>query len=173
MIEEIQTELDFVPDVIFCSVGGGSLLGGIIHGCAAGWSHGGSRNCGCVCVTPDLITRTVPIVAIEPLGSNCFYSSMALNMPWKEMYQIEDIKGMATDMNIKEIGEGLRVAHLRSVKTCATSLAAPSPAPKTIDRAMMRTGEVTCVCVPDEMMMSTAISFAGDAIPPSHLRCYH
>jgi len=66
MIEEIQTELDFVPDVIFCSVGGGGLLGGIIHGCAAGWGHGGSRNCGCVCVTPDLITRTVPIVAIEP-----------------------------------------------------------------------------------------------------------
>ena len=46
MIQEIQAELDFVPDVMFCSVGGGGLLGGIIHGCDAGWSHGGSPDCG-------------------------------------------------------------------------------------------------------------------------------
>ena len=85
------------------------------------------------------------------------------------MYQIEDIKGAATGMSIKKIGEGSRIARLRNPQTRATSLVATSPPPKVVSRAMMRTGEVTCVCVPDEMMMSTAISFAGDAIPLSHL----
>jgi len=37
----------------------------------------------------------------------------------------------------------------------------------------MRDGGVTYVCVPDEMMMSAAISFAGNATLLPHLRCYH
>jgi len=120
-------------------------------------------------VAPDLTTEIVPIVAIEPLGSNCFYSSMALNMPWKEMYQIEEIEGMATDVKIEEIRQGSRITRLLNPKTRATSLEAASPPPKVVHRAIMRTGEVTCVCVPDEMMMSTAISFAGNTTPLSHL----
>ena len=97
---------------------------------------------------------------------------MALNMPWKEMYHIKEIKGMAKDVNIKEIGQGSRITRLLNPKTRATSLNAASPAPKVVHSAMMRTGEVTCVCVPDEMMMSTAVSFAGNAASLSHLRCY-
>lgn len=33
MIAEITTQLHLKPDAIFCSVGGGGLLGGIIDGC--------------------------------------------------------------------------------------------------------------------------------------------
>lgn len=42
MITEIQIQLqDQKPDAIFCSVGGGGLLGGLIVGCKrVGWDDG-------------------------------------------------------------------------------------------------------------------------------------
>jgi len=41
MVTEISTQLNKKPDVIFCSVGGGGLLGGIILGCKdVGWDDG-------------------------------------------------------------------------------------------------------------------------------------
>ena len=113
-----------------------------------------------------LTTKLVPIVAIEPLGSSCFYSTMALNMPWKEMHG-QDVRGPATDMEVVEKKHGLRTARLRNVKTRVTSLGAAAPAPKVVHRAMMRNGEVVCICVPDEMIMSAAISFAGNETPHS------
>ena len=39
MISEIREDLDFIPDVIFCTARRG-LLGGIITGCDRGWGHG-------------------------------------------------------------------------------------------------------------------------------------
>lgn len=41
MIEEIRHQLGRKPDAVFCSVGGGGLLGGIIEGCKkVGWDDG-------------------------------------------------------------------------------------------------------------------------------------
>lgn len=41
MITEIKNQLDVKPDAIFCSVGGGGLLGGIIVGCKnENWDDG-------------------------------------------------------------------------------------------------------------------------------------
>ena len=41
MVHEIHKQLQKEPDAIFCSVGGGGLLGGIILGCKdVGWEHG-------------------------------------------------------------------------------------------------------------------------------------
>ena len=41
MISEIHDQLPQKPDAIFCSVGGGGLLGGIIVGCKnVGWDDG-------------------------------------------------------------------------------------------------------------------------------------
>lgn len=41
MIKEMSNQLPSKPDAIFCSVGGGGLLGGIIVGCSrAGWDDG-------------------------------------------------------------------------------------------------------------------------------------
>ena len=118
-----------------------------------------------------LTASAVPIVVIEPIGSNAFYSSMALNMSWREMYQLEDIKGIAADMDIVEGRSGTRIAHLRSHETHVTSLTAASPAPKIVSRAILRDAGAICVCVPDEMMMSAALSFAGNASPLSRLLC--
>jgi hypothetical protein len=40
MVHEIHKQLQKEPDTIFCSVGGGGLLGGIILGCKdVGWEH--------------------------------------------------------------------------------------------------------------------------------------
>lgn len=121
-------------------------------------------------VSLDFTTKLVPIVTIEPHGSNCFYSTMALNMPWKEMHG-KEVTGAAADMEIVGKKHGLRIARLRNPQTRVTSLGVASPSPKVVHKAMMRTGEVTCVCVPDEMIMNAAISFAGNETPLSHLRC--
>jgi L-serine/L-threonine ammonia-lyase len=41
MVKELFTQLPSKPDAIFCSVGGGGLLGGIIVGCKyVGWDDG-------------------------------------------------------------------------------------------------------------------------------------
>lgn len=41
MVHEISEQLPNKPDAIFCSVGGGGLLGGLIVGCRdVGWDDG-------------------------------------------------------------------------------------------------------------------------------------
>ena len=41
MIREIDDEISKKPSAIFCSVGGGGLLGGVLQGCkAVGWEDG-------------------------------------------------------------------------------------------------------------------------------------
>ena len=41
MINETSKQIPNVPDAIFCSVGGGGLLGGVIEGCKkVGWDDG-------------------------------------------------------------------------------------------------------------------------------------
>jgi len=41
MIHEIRSQLGTTPDAIFCSVGGGGLIGGVMTGCKeVGWDHG-------------------------------------------------------------------------------------------------------------------------------------
>ena len=85
----------------------------------------------------------------------------------------EEIQGVATDMDIKERKRGLKIAHLRNPRSRVTYPGAASPAPKVVDRAGMRIGGVICICVPDEMMMSAAVSFAGNATPLSYFCCDH
>jgi L-serine/L-threonine ammonia-lyase len=41
MVSEMSHQVPVKPDAIFCSVGGGGLLGGLIVGCKrAGWDDG-------------------------------------------------------------------------------------------------------------------------------------
>jgi L-serine/L-threonine ammonia-lyase len=43
MVHEIRKQLPCKPDAIFCSVGGGGLLGGLLVGCEdVGWDEGES-----------------------------------------------------------------------------------------------------------------------------------
>jgi L-serine/L-threonine ammonia-lyase len=43
MVKEMKEQLPRKPDAIFCSVGGGGLLGGVLVGCKeVGWEDGKS-----------------------------------------------------------------------------------------------------------------------------------
>ncbi|GBE82460.1 Catabolic L-serine/threonine dehydratase [Sparassis crispa] len=144
MITEIVQQLPpgMTPAAIFCSVGGGGLLGGVLQGCrSVGWDH-------------------VPVVALETLGSNSFYQSLALN------------PGAFTATESHLPPEGVRaehdsvhnvnVAHLSTLKSRATSLGASSASAAVVKMALDRKGGLKSVCLPDEFLMKTARSFAEE-----------
>ncbi|KIJ24775.1 hypothetical protein M422DRAFT_39016 [Sphaerobolus stellatus SS14] len=142
MVHELSEDLNVKPDAIFCSVGGGGLLGGIVVGCQqTGWDD-------------------VPIVALETIGADCFYHSMQANRtpllsdspapPFRE--------GMTT---FHDEGNGVEIVRLPSIDSVASSLGAASPAPGVVKMALQREGDVSCVLVPDGLSMQTALSFAG------------
>ncbi|KAF7295118.1 PALP domain-containing protein [Mycena indigotica] len=127
------------PRAIFCSVGGGGLLGGVIKGCArAGWD-------------------AVPIVALETIGSDCFYHSLALNR-----------QGQGVDLpaGVKAIYDQTHqvwLAHFSSFASKASgSLGASQPAAGVVKMALERAGPVISVTVPDELSMQAAYNFADD-----------
>ncbi|KAI9434000.1 tryptophan synthase beta subunit-like PLP-dependent enzyme [Lactarius indigo] len=139
MIAEIQTQLPrgIKPAAVFCSVGGGGLLGGVIEGCRdAGWDD-------------------VPVVALETHGSACFYHSVAANRA-----PADDAPAGVT-LRTDET-HGIRVAHVTELKSKATSLGASEPSASVVRAAMDRAGGVKCVTVPDEVTMQLAGAFADD-----------
>jgi L-serine/L-threonine ammonia-lyase len=78
MIAEVKNQLDVKPDAIFCSVGGGGLLGGIIVGCKnENWDDGKREKLSFLAslTYPPL----VPIIGLETIGSDCFHHSLSLN----------------------------------------------------------------------------------------------
>ncbi|KAG1723544.1 tryptophan synthase beta subunit-like PLP-dependent enzyme [Suillus paluster] len=149
MVTEMQKQLPRQPDAIFCSVGGGGLIGGIIQGCKnVGWDE-------------------VPIVALETTGSNCFYNAIAINtqdftskVPIMPSTQVED----SSPYTIEIVGEyNVAIPHMKSLKSRAASLGATSPAAGVVRMAVDRAGGIKCVCVPDEMAMRTARLFGGES----------
>ena len=45
MVKEMKSQLHYPPDAIFCSVGGGGLIGGIFLGCqSVAWDNGSSAS---------------------------------------------------------------------------------------------------------------------------------
>lgn len=55
----------------------------------------------------------------------------------------------------------VKVAHLASLSSRATSLGASSPAPSVVPMALHRKGAVRCMTVSDERAMEAALRFAG------------
>ncbi|KAH8983570.1 tryptophan synthase beta subunit-like PLP-dependent enzyme [Lactarius hatsudake] len=139
MIAEIRTQLPrgIKPAAVFCSVGGGGLLGGVIEGCRdAGWDD-------------------VPVVALETHGSACFYHSVAANRT--------PAADAPTGVTLRtDDTHGVRVAHVTELKSRATSLGASEPSAGVVRAALGRAGGVKCVTVPDEVTMQLAGAFADD-----------
>jgi len=104
----------------------------------------------------ELTSVQVPIVAVETSGANCFYSSMALNNNWADSFGVPD----EVDIMMED---GVKIAHLKRLTSKATSLAATSPSPGVVNKALAR-ASIRCLRVPDEMTMRTACSFAGNVI---------
>ncbi|KAF7322786.1 PALP domain-containing protein [Mycena chlorophos] len=139
MVMELAEQLSTKPSAIFCSVGGAGLLGGIITGCArVGWED-------------------VQIVALETIGSDCFYHSMALNRGASPTSLPDGVTVLRDEVN------NVALARFSTFSSKASgSLGASSPAAGVVKMALDRAGPVTCVTLPDELSMQAASAFADD-----------
>ncbi|KAI0033234.1 tryptophan synthase beta subunit-like PLP-dependent enzyme [Vararia minispora EC-137] len=137
MIAEVHAQLEQAPDAIFCSVGGGGLLGGVLMGCyTVGWDR-------------------VPIFALETHGSNCFFESIAANEG--------DIPAAPDNVTIRtDDFHGVKVARLHKLTSKATSLGASEASAGVVKMALSHAGGVKSITIPDQMSMRTVKSFADD-----------
>lgn len=157
MVTEMQRQLPRQPDAIFCSVGGGGLIGGIIQGCKnVGWDE-------------------VPIVALETTGSNCFYNAIAINtrnftskVPIIPSTEVGDSSPYTVEI-VEEFN--IAIPYMKALKSRAASLGASSPAPGVVRMAVDRAGGIKCACIPDEMAMHTARLFGNDHKILTELAC--
>jgi len=143
MIEEISKDLKVKPDAIFCSVGGAGLLAGVMVGCeTVGWDD-------------------VPIVALETIGSDCFYHSMQTNRRPKLSSERAAplVEGVMTFYNEKH---SVELVSLPAITSVASSLGASSPSAGAVKMALQRKGDIICALVPDALSMQTALAFAAD-----------
>lgn len=157
MIKELSYQLGCKPNAIFCSVGGGGLLGGVLVGCKdLGWDDGKSVT---VIQRRRLsVLGVVPIVALETFGSNCFYHSMALSGSFSN---VDGSLPAGVDIVYDEANE-VTLAHFNELKSKASgSLGASQPSAIVVKMALERIGEVSCVSVPDELSMQAFVSFAS------------
>lgn len=142
MVVEIRDQLRKKPDTIFCSVGGGGLLGGIIMGCKkVGWDD-------------------VPIVTLETIGSDCFYQSITMNGSGFN----KDAKSLPSGVELVHNSEyKVDMAHFNGFSSRASgSLGASQPSAAVLRMALERTGGVRSYTVPDELSMESLIKFADD-----------
>ncbi|KAI3601237.1 l-serine dehydratase l-threonine deaminase [Moniliophthora roreri] len=141
MISEISAEVK-KPDAIFCSVGGGGMLGGIIVGCKrVGWDD-------------------VPIVALGTLGSNCLHHSMLLNIAGSSQFATELPSNVTS---VHDDTEDIQLAHFHSFSSRASgSLGASRPAARVVKMGLERQGGIKCVSVQDELSMQAGYLFAED-----------
>jgi len=148
MVDEIKRQLPegVTPDAIFCSVGGGGLLGGIILGCKQqGWDD-------------------VPIVALETHGSNCFFEAMVANK--RPDAAVPDNIMRRTDEK-----HNVKIARLHKLTSKATSLGASEASAAVVRMALDRSGGVQSATVPDEMSMQVVKSFADEHKILAELAC--
>lgn len=162
MVDEIKNQLKQKPDAMFCSVGGGGLLGGLIVGCKANdWDDGASlpRTVFVVASTPSL-GGSVPLVALETIGSDCFYRSVALN---GGRFNSEK-KVLPPRVSLVHNEENdVYLAHFATFWSKASgSLGASEPAPGVVKMALERAGGIKTISVPDELSMAALASFAGE-----------
>ncbi|KAG2048955.1 tryptophan synthase beta subunit-like PLP-dependent enzyme [Suillus hirtellus] len=150
LVTEMQRQLPRKPDAIFCSVGGGGLIGGIMQGCKnVGWDE-------------------VPVVALETTGSNCFYNAIAINtrnftskVPIVPSIEVGDNSPYTVEI-VEEYN--IAIPHMKALKSRAASLGATSPAPGVVRMAVDRPGGIKCACIPDEMAMHTTRLFGGESL---------
>jgi len=134
MVLEIQEQLKTKPKAIFCSVGGGGLLGGILVGTnQIGWSD-------------------VPIFTLETDKSSCFYHSFLMNR-FADTYTPPDFVECIEDEEHK-----VKLAKVVPMSK-ATSLGASQPAAGVVRMALDRPGPVHCITIADEFAMKVALDF--------------
>lgn len=102
---------------------------------------------------------TVPIVALETMGSDCFYHSMSLN---KGRFNAEEKKLPPTVDLVHDKVNDVYLAHFNKFNSKASgSLGASEPAATVVRMALDWPGGVYCVSVPDAISMETLALFAS------------
>ncbi|KAI5825556.1 tryptophan synthase beta subunit-like PLP-dependent enzyme [Schizophyllum commune Tattone D] len=142
IIDELAAQLKAKPDAIFCSVGGGSMLGGILVGCKKkGWD--------------DVYVRTM-----ETNGSDCFHYSVALN---RTSATDEPLHLPANVTVVQDEGTGLKLAHFHNFSSRASgSLGASQPAAQVVKMALEYAGGVRTSSVPDALAVQACVRFADE-----------
>jgi L-serine/L-threonine ammonia-lyase len=163
------------PDAIVCAVGGGGLFGGIALGAEdVGWEDGARFPATQYTNIPDG-PSLVPIIGVETHGSACFYhsvqatrgdeSQLPLGTAVKEVRMPDALQAYSVRRSTRQDeaieGRAVRVAHLKSLSSRATSLGASSPSASVVQMAVHRKGGVRCITVSDERAMDAALRFAG------------
>ncbi|KAF5372114.1 hypothetical protein D9758_005033 [Tetrapyrgos nigripes] len=159
MIEEIAEQLPpgKKPTSIFCSVGGGGMLGGIMEGCRkVGWED-------------------VTITTLETIGSNCFHHSVLLNIPNASSDFATNlppyIERLSSPLPM-DTSKELTLAHFTSFHSAASgSLGASTPSLGVLQTALTRRGPVKPVSVQDEAVMLAALGFVDDHKTLVELAC--
>ncbi|KAF9266290.1 tryptophan synthase beta subunit-like PLP-dependent enzyme [Marasmius fiardii PR-910] len=151
MVDEISTQLGRKPDAIFCSVGGGGMLGGIIVGCKkVGWDD-------------------VPVVALETIGSNCFHHTVLMNSSSSSPFA-SDLPPSVS--KVHDDIHNLELAHFHGFTSKASgSLGASRPAAEVVQMALQREGGIHCVSVQDELSIQASVRFAEDHKMHVELAC--
>jgi L-serine/L-threonine ammonia-lyase len=110
-----------------------------------------------ICVLTKIYS--VPLVALETIGSDCFYRSIALN---GGRFNSEK-KILPPKVNLVHNEENdVYLAHFTSFWSKASgSLGASEPAAGVVKMALERAGGIKTTSVPDELSMATLVSFAG------------
>ena len=101
----------------------------------------------------------MPIVALETRGSACFSHAISINEGGWLRELPEDLASTTCDDEFN-----VKIAHLKELKSRASSLGATAASSGVIKKALGHPGGVICGTVPDEMAMDTCSSFAGNSI---------
>jgi L-serine/L-threonine ammonia-lyase len=101
----------------------------------------------------------VPLIALETIGSDCFYHSMSLNQPRFNSTE----KTLPPDVDlVHDAVHDVYLARFNSFSSRASgSLGASVPAAGVVRMALERTGGTKCVSIADELSMEACLKFAG------------
>lgn len=163
MIDEVRDALprDVKPDAVLCSVGGGGLLGGVITGCRrVGWEDGELTTASSRWGKRPLsfLSSSVPIVGLDTHGANAFYESMMANRSSAEV----KTSSVAPASFTLDGTHDVHIAHLAGITSRAACLGATSPSAGVVRMALDREGPVRCVCMSDQMSLTSVLKFAGE-----------
>lgn len=108
---------------------------------------------------------SVPIIALETIGSDCFYRSITMNGSGFN----KDTKVLPTGVELAHDAKyNLNIAHFNGFSSKASgSLGASRPAAAVLRMALDRPGGVFSYSIPDELSMEALVRFAGKYCLPT------
>jgi L-serine/L-threonine ammonia-lyase len=145
------------PDAIVCAVGGGGLLNGLVQGLQEHQTTG-----------IDMLGLSVPIVAVETHGANCFHASvMALNEKANALIQLNSNGNGGNSSSSVDLMSFVSSASkvvdpvtLSGITSVATSLGAKTVSKKSLDNFAQY--PIIPFCVSDEMSLNACYRLLQD-----------